>query len=240
MAARLQEDNKQLIQTHEQQKQFYADIAHEIRNPLHTISGVLEMLELESLSPEKKNKFLKSAQNQAERLNRLFQDLMTLQRSDHDPNFIHPRPFRILETIQNLEQAYQQIAAEKGLQFTVKGDDYTVIADPNKIEQVLDNLISNAIKYTPDGSVTVEWIKSGDQLKLCVTDTGIGIQPDHVSRLFDRFYRTDKARSRDLGGTGLGLAVVKSILDAHQTEAKVESEAGKGTTISFHLPVLPA
>lgn len=235
MAERLQEDNKRLIETNERQKQFYADIAHEIRNPLHTISGALEMLELDALPPEKKTKFLKSARNQAERMNRLFQDLMTLQKSDLDPSFIHMRPFRIMEVIETLEQAYQQIAADKGLDFHTKGDDICVLGDPSKIEQVLDNLISNAIKYTPDGSILIEWYQTGKMLSIAVSDTGIGIHADHVPRLFDRFYRTDKARSRDQGGTGLGLAVVKSILDAHHSEVQVDSKPGSGTTISFRL-----
>lgn len=238
MAARLQEDNKRLVEANERQKQFYADIAHEIRNPLHTISGALEMLEFDSLPPEKKSKFLKSARNQAERMNRLFQDLMTLQRSDLDPNFIHMRPFWINEVIETLEQAYQQSASEKGLDFNVKGDDTRVLGDPGKIEQVLDNLISNAIKYTPEGAVLVEWCPAGGKLTISVSDTGIGIHPDHVPRLFDRFYRTDKARSRDQGGTGLGLAVVKSILDAHQSEVQIESTSVSGTTISFKLTLV--
>ena len=238
MAARLQEDNKRLVEANERQKQFYADIAHEIRNPLHTISGALEMLEFDSLPPEKKSKFLKSARNQAERMNRLFQDLMTLQRSDLDPNFIHMRPFWINEVIETLEQAYQQSASEKGLDFSVKGDDTRVLGDPGKIEQVLDNLISNAIKYTPEGAVRVEWYPTGGKLTISVSDTGIGIHPEHVPRLFDRFYRTDKARSRDQGGTGLGLAVVKSILDAHQSEVQIDSTSVSGTTISFKLPLV--
>lgn len=242
MSDRLRLENEKLLAASERQKQFYADIAHEIRNPLHTISGALEMLELTNLSAEKRDRFLQSARNQSGRMNRLFQDLMTLQRSDLDPNFVHPRDFVLNRVMMNLEQAYSTLAEDKNLKLIFEGPaDCRVFADPNKIEQVLDNLISNAVKYSPQGQVRVNWKPdSGSNAKefvgISVEDTGIGIQAEHIPYLFDRFYRTDKARSRDSGGTGLGLAVVKSILDAHHTEISVESQPGKGTRMTFRLP----
>ncbi|MCH8567879.1 MAG: HAMP domain-containing histidine kinase [Balneolales bacterium] len=237
MAARLQEDNKQLVRSSERQKQFYADISHEIRNPLHTISGTLEILQLDNLSQEKRNKFMKSAHNQVERLNRLFQDLMTLQKSDLDSNFIQPKPFLIGDLADGFIQIYQQMAQSKGLDFQVTGNENILVyADKDRIAQVLDNLVSNAIKYTPEGAVQVSWTTSGQYVEISVSDSGIGIQKEHIPNLFDRFYRTDKARSRDSGGTGLGLAVVKSILDAHQSVIEIDSSPGTGTSIRFTLP----
>ncbi|MCH8486350.1 MAG: HAMP domain-containing histidine kinase [Candidatus Cyclonatronum sp.] len=238
MSERLREENEKLLAASRRQKQFYADIAHEIRNPLHTISGALEMLDMSNLPAEKRARFLQSARNQSERMNRLFQDLMTLQRSDLDPNFVHPRVFVLSRVMQNLEQAYSTLADEKKLKLRFSGcADCRVMADPNKIEQVLDNLISNAIKYSSEGQIEVSWQNTaGGKVEISVKDSGIGIQAEHIPYLFDRFYRTDKARSRDSGGTGLGLAVVKSILDAHQTRISVESEPGKGTIMKFTLP----
>jgi len=114
------------------------------------------------------------------------------------------------------------------------------IGDPGKIEQVMDNLISNALKYTSEGSVDVTYKTEGSGVRVSIEDTGIGISDEHLDRLFDRFYRTDKARSRDKGGTGLGLAVVKSIIKGHGSDIHVESEVGKGTrfwfTFWFTLP----
>ena len=110
-----------------------------------------------------------------------------------------------------------------------------VVADQNKIEQVLDNLISNAIKYTVKGEVKINCSINKDRIEISVSDSGIGIREEHVDRLFDRFYRTDKARSRDKGGTGLGLAVVKGILTAHNEEIFVESKVGKGSRFYFGL-----
>lgn len=242
MAARLQQDNEQLVKAAEKQKQFYADIAHEIRNPLHTISGTLEMLQLEGLPEEKRKTFLESARNQAERLNRLFRDLMTLQRSDMETTFLRKKQFRLRPLVENVGQAFQEMAEARGLAFRITGPDVQVYADPAKLEQVFDNLISNALKYTPEGSIEIAWRRSEEDarwLNCSVSDTGIGIPPQHITKLFDRFYRTDKARSRDKGGAGLGLSVVKSILDAHGVTIKVYSQEGQGSTFSFQLPVLP-
>lgn len=243
MAARLQEDNERLIKAAEKQKQFYADIAHEIRNPLHTISGTLEMLQLDGLPEEKRKRFLKSAQNQLDRLNRLFQDLMTLQRSEMQTAFLHKKKVALRPLVENVAQAFREMAENQGLEFRVKGPDIKVYADPGKLEQVFDNLISNALKYTPEGHIEVSWrIDDEDPhwLNCSVSDSGIGIPPRHISKLFDRFYRTDKARSRDKGGAGLGLSVVKSILDAHDAPIKVFSQEGKGSTFSFRLPLQAA
>jgi signal transduction histidine kinase len=110
------------------------------------------------------------------------------------------------------------------------------VGDPDKIEQVLENLVSNALKYTNKGKITIHISLSEESVKVEVADTGIGISEDHINRLFDRFYRTDKARSRDKGGTGLGLAVVKSILNAHGSEINVKSNPGGGSRFWFTLP----
>jgi signal transduction histidine kinase len=110
-----------------------------------------------------------------------------------------------------------------------------VLADAPKIEQVLDNLISNAIKYTSLGEIRVAYVVLDKKVTISVSDTGIGIDAEHLDNLFDRFFRTDKARSRDSGGTGLGLSVVKSILDAHGAAIQVDSKLGNGTKFWFTL-----
>lgn len=243
MAARLQQDNEQLVQAAEKQKQFYADIAHEIRNPLHTISGTLEMLQLEGLPEEKRAKFTESALNQAGRLNRLFQDLMTLQRSEMESRFLHRKKLRLRPLVENVGAAFREMAEARGLAFRISGPDVSVYADAGKLEQVFDNLISNALKYTPEGQIEIAWRKDEqhpNRVYCSVSDTGIGIPADHIPKLFDRFYRTDKARSRDKGGAGLGLSVVKSILDAHGVKIKVYSQERQGSTFSFSLPMHPA
>ncbi|MFO7845628.1 MAG: HAMP domain-containing sensor histidine kinase [Balneolaceae bacterium] len=235
MADRLRSDNETLKNMFDKQRQFFADITHEIRNPLHTISGSLEMLQLDKISDEQRQRYLETAARQAERINRLFKDLMMLQRYDSDSYFIEKKPFDIQLTLEDIEEMFRGQAAEKGLSLSIDKQSITVFADPNKIEQVLENLVSNAIKYTNEGGIRVNLEDQPDTLKIEVSDSGTGISEEHLSRLFDRFYRTDKARSRDKGGTGLGLSVVKSILTAHGIEIHVDSEPGEGTTFWFFL-----
>lgn len=239
MASTLRADNEKLKRLNEKQSQFFADITHEVRNPLHTISGALEMLELENLPADKKTQYMITAQKQIKRVARLFEDIKTLQRYDFDESFINRVPFDLKKIVQEVETVYQPIAEKKGLEIKTKNiTTCKVNADPDKIEQVMDNLVSNAVKYTLKGSIEIGFTKRDEVVEVYVKDTGPGISSEHLERLFDRFYRTDKARSRDKGGTGLGLSVVKGILNAHQSEIKVESSVGEGSRFYFTLPLL--
>jgi signal transduction histidine kinase len=236
MAAKLREDTDQIKRYAEHQRQFFADITHEIRNPLHTISASLEMLELDGLSDEKRQKYYKNAGEQVQRISRLFKDLKTLQQYDSDDHFIEERTFNLAKISRHMQEWYGEKICHKGLRLFVDIQACQAMGDPDKIEQVIDNLISNAIKYTGEGSVALHYFKKGKKITVEVSDTGIGISEEHLDQLFDRFYRTDKARSREKGGTGLGLAVVRSILQAHGTDINVESKPGRGTTFRFQLP----
>ncbi len=237
MARRLKDDYDKQKTLNEKQNQFFADIAHEVRNPLHTISGALDMLQLKELDEKKKMQYLNTAQKQIERVVRLFQDIKSLQRYDMDTTFIHKTDFILENMIDEVVNTYAPIANQKELVLSFKCSQRNLVfADKEKLEQVMDNLISNAIKYTSLGKIEVSTTKNNDRVTIEVKDSGIGIDEEHLGRLFDRFYRTDKARSRDKGGTGLGLAVVKGILSAHKTEINVESTSGKGSRFYFTLP----
>jgi signal transduction histidine kinase len=236
MASKLRADTEQIKQFAEKQRQFFADITHEIRNPLHTISGALDMLELNKLTEEKKDKYITTAKKQTERISHLFKDLKILQRYDSDEYFVERQEFDLADIARHMEDWYSEKAKEKGLQLNIDQHSCKAIGDPGKIEQVMDNLISNALKYTNKGSVDVTYRVENYEVTVTIEDTGIGISDEHLDRLFDRFYRTDKARSRDKGGTGLGLAVVKSILKGHGSDIHVESEVGEGTRFWFVLP----
>ncbi|MCC5926615.1 MAG: HAMP domain-containing histidine kinase [Bacteroidetes bacterium] len=235
MAERLREDNERLSAINEKQAQFFADITHEIRNPLHTINASMELLQTGSLDADREKKYIQNARTQAERISALFKDLLTLQRYDSDENFIQSQWFDLQRVTGRLAALYEEEALQKGLRLSIQQSSCRVLADAAKIEQVLDNLISNALKYTTQGEVGLAYELGSKKVKITVFDTGIGLADDHIPRLFDRFYRTDKARSRDKGGTGLGLSVVKSILDAHGSEIHVESEVGKGSRFWFEL-----
>jgi signal transduction histidine kinase len=236
MASKLRADTEQIKQFAEKQRQFFADITHEIRNPLHTISGALDMLELNKLSDEKKDKYITTAKKQTERISHLFKDLKILQRYDSDEYFVERQEFDLADIAQHMTDWYSDKAKEKGLELNIDQHSCNAIGDPGKIEQVMDNLISNALKYTNEGSVNVTYTTEDSEVIVAIEDTGIGISEEHLDRLFDRFYRTDKARSRDKGGTGLGLAVVKSILKGHGSDIQVESAVGEGTRFWFRLP----
>jgi len=237
MADRLRTDNLELKRLYQKQNQFFADITHEIRNPLHTIAGSLEMLKMSGLDKEQKEKYILTAERQTQRINRLFKDLVTLQRYDSDDQFIQKQTFDIQKIVSFIREILEPEALEKGLQFNTNVGHFNVYGDPDKIEQVLENLVTNAIKFTSEGSIEITAREENEKVVLDVKDTGIGISEEHLDRLFDRFYRTDKARSRDKGGTGLGLSVVKSILDAHGSEIHVESTPGEGSRFWFNLPM---
>jgi signal transduction histidine kinase len=239
MAGRLKEDYDKQKSLNEKQNQFFADIAHEVRNPLHTISGAMEMLQLEGLGEDKKAQYLHTAQKQIDRVVRLFQDIKSLQRYDMDESFIRKSEFVIEDMISEVVKTYTPLANEKSIALTFDhSKNSSVLGDSEKLEQVIDNLVSNAIKYTNEGTIVVSAKQNEGRVSVAVKDSGIGIGEEHLDRLFDRFYRTDKARSRDKGGTGLGLAVVKGILAAHQTDIFVESTPGKGSTFYFSLPLV--
>ncbi len=235
MAQKLRADFEHLQNLNEKQRQFFADITHEVRNPLHTIMGSLEMLELPNLNDEKRRKYVRSLRGQAERIDRLFKDLMTLQRFDSDEKFVIQKKVNMADITGNVAEWYHHNAKNKGVKLKIDSHPCMVYADPGKIEQVLDNLVSNAIKFTNEGVISVTYAENGEHVEVSVKDSGIGIPDAHWPRLFDRFYRTDKARSRDKGGTGLGLSVVKGILKAHGTDIQVESEVGRGSRFFFYL-----
>ena len=235
MSERLRADLNELEAASERQSRFYADIAHEIRNPLHTLMASLDMARLEQIPVEKRVQYLENARHQTDRLSRLFNDLLTLQRFDADAHPVHIQPVELNLMLGKLRDVYADLAERKGLSLDIPSTDAVVMADAGKLEQVLDNLISNAVKYVNQGRVWVDVTPTSDGVELVVGDTGPGIAPEHLPNLFDRFYRTDKARSRDSGGTGLGLAIVKSILDAHEVDIRVDSMVGKGTRFSFTL-----
>lgn len=235
MSERLRADLNELEAASERQSQFYADISHEIRNPLHTLMASLDMARLEQIPAEKRVQYLENARHQTDRLSRLFNDLLTLQRFDADASPITTHAVELNSVLRKLHDVYADLAEQKGLTLEIPATDAVVSADAGKLEQVLDNLISNAVKYVNQGRVWVEVHPTSNGVELTVGDTGPGIAPEHLPHLFDRFYRTDKARSRDSGGTGLGLAIVKSILDAHKVDIHVQSDIGKGTVFSFTL-----
>ncbi len=234
LSSKLHEENLRLKRLHDQQTRFYADVTHEIANPVHNLLTTVEVMEIGGASP----KYLAALRSNAERLIRLFNDMLTLVRYDSDPGFIQKSRFDLQKPLNETYTAYLPSAEAKGL--TLKYTPATtsplwVSADERRIAQVLDNLVSNAVKYTAEGTVELFVADAGGWLRVGVRDTGPGIEAEHVARLTDRFYRTEPSRSRQGGGTGLGLAVVHSILRAHGASLDIDTAPGNGATFSFLL-----
>ncbi|MBX3102036.1 MAG: HAMP domain-containing protein [Bacteroidetes bacterium] len=233
----LQRDNVRLRELNDRQSRFYTDIAHELNNPLHVMKGALEMLRLRPDDPAAHARYLDILQNQTDRMAQLFQDVLTLQQADHQPGFVHTSVFRLDELATRAAQPYLDGIAAKGLVFHQRVPAVQVAADAARLEQVLDNLLSNALKYCHQGTIILAADVRGREVEVSVSDTGPGIAAEHLPHLTDRFYRTDSARARSQGGTGLGLAVVKSLLNAHGAELHIESRPGHGSCFSFCLPL---
>ncbi|MBA4146005.1 MAG: two-component sensor histidine kinase [Azospira oryzae] len=222
-------------------KEFVADVSHELKTPLFAAQGFVHTL-LDGAMNDKnvRTKFLKKAAKSLDGLDVLVQDLLTLSQietGDIKMHFDHIDLHKLcLEVIDQFEEKAETKNIKLKLDNSHPHHKLIVFADWQRITQVVTNLVSNAINYTPEGGeVNVHFEVSKKNVVTVVKDTGEGIPPQHLTRIFERFYRVDKSRSREKGGTGLGLAIVKHILEGHGSRPEVESEVGKGSSFSFKL-----
>ena len=220
---------------------FVANVSHELRTPITSIKGFVETLLSGNLDkPEDSKRFLKIVASQTERLNAIIEDLLVLSRLEQDSEKVEIvlEESGLQPVVELALRVCRPKATEKNIEVTLQCDpNITAVINPQLIEQAVINLVDNAIKYSlPSTHVRVEVLSSGGQVILEVIDEGRGIEQEHISRLFERFYRVDKDRSRQLGGTGLGLAIVKHIAQVHGGSVSVKSMAGKGSTFRIHLP----
>jgi two-component system phosphate regulon sensor histidine kinase PhoR len=220
--------------------EFVANVSHELRTPLTSIRGYLETLRDGALEePVNARRFLEIAHTHAERLSRLVDDLLQLSDIETGKLVLKASPLRLHEVAAEVIAFFENRAAQKNLRLLNDVPaDLRVHADRDRLTQILVNLVDNAVKYTPEqGQVRLGAAPSPKGLvDVWVADTGIGIPSTDLPRITERFYRVDKARSRELGGTGLGLAIVKHLVQAHAGELWLASELGKGTTVHFSLP----
>lgn len=224
-------------------RDFVANVSHELRTPLTTIKSYLEALDDGALEdPDLAKRFVGVTRNEAERMIRLVNDLLHLSRLDSRQAIIHKEPTHLSEMLEEVADRFSFQSSQKKIDISIEVDSTLpdkVYLDPDQIDQVLDNLVSNAIKYTTEGgSIALCARCHGDDAVLIeVKDTGIGIPKKDLSRIFERFYRVDKARSRNMGGTGLGLSIAREIVRAHGGHIWIDSEIDVGTKISFTLPL---
>ncbi|HWD93388.1 MAG TPA: ATP-binding protein [Verrucomicrobiae bacterium] len=228
---------KQLERTREE---FVANVSHELRTPLSLIKGYVEtLLDGAKDNPEVETKFLQTIQRNSERLQFLIEDLLTISELESGRLKMNLQSVRLRSLVDRVLEDFKTQAESRHIALTNEVPELTALADSDRLQQVLGNLIGNAIKYgRSDGRVAVNGsLSATNSIELCVHDDGPGIPPDSLERVFERFYRVDKARSREQGGTGLGLSIVKHIVQSHGGKVWAKSEPGKGAAFYFTLPV---
>ena len=222
-------------------REFLADISHELKTPVFAAQGFVHTL-LDGAVDDKKvrGKFLKRAAKSLDRLDELIQDLLTLSQIETGESKMYLEHFDIVAMAGEIIDQMENKAEKKDLELKldkVYKEAISVYADSDRIYRVITNLVSNSIKYTDEGKIEIGFTLSGQNVKVHIRDTGVGIPPDQLNRIFERFFRVEKSRSKEKGGTGLGLAIVKHILEAHNTNIGVTSSVNEGSLFSFKLPL---
>ncbi len=242
------EDQTAMEEANVMRRDFVANVSHELRTPLTALLGFIETLRGAARDdPDARARFLAIMEREASRMNRLVQDLLSLNRVEAEERFRPIARVDLAAETASVLTALAPVAEENTVEISTNGLDAPafVAGDADQLAQVATNLVENAIKYAGPGRsvrVAIDMVDRhpmirGAAIRLCVTDTGEGIDPIHIPRLTERFYRIDNHRSREMGGTGLGLAIVKHIVNRHRGRLRIESEPGAGTEFQVILPV---
>lgn len=220
-----------------QLSQFSADLAHELRTPINNLMGEAEVALSRTRTIDEYRHVLESSLEEYGRLSRMIDSLLFLARAESRDTYIKRSIFNAFKEIKAVQEFHESVAEEQGIEVTCQGN-ALLNADPILFRRAVSNLLSNAIQYTPRGgkvTLSVKQINNGC-VEVSVSDTGSGIDPEHLPRIFDRFYRADRARSQHPQGAGLGLAIVKSIMDLHGGTVTIESKPNEGTTVILRFP----
>ncbi len=229
------------VKSGESQRRFVDHAAHELQTPLTVLQGNIEVILQKARSAEEYRETLIGNLEQVERLIALTRSLLTLTKFAGDRTVLERVPLELEPLLRDLLAELAVLAEDRMITLTMRAVPVPMVqADPNWLKQAVINLIDNALRYTPPGgAVTLSLEKDKDSVRISVEDTGQGIEPEHVPFLFERFYRTDHARAKVSGGTGLGLPIVKEIIEGHGGRVTIESCVGKGSIFTLHLPIPP-
>ncbi|WP_251551524.1 sensor histidine kinase [Neobacillus muris] len=229
-----------ISRAYKRQQEFVADASHELRTPLSVLLSSVDAMEM-TIEPSKdgfSNKMLTNMRQEIKRMSHLVTDLLTLARSDSNRLELAMESFEFFQQAQKAMESVRPLAALKGIALHLIGQGPVMVTgDQQKLSQLLYILLDNGIKYTPNGGeVKLHLTQKGKELGIIVQDTGIGIRKEDYSRIFERFYRADASRTRQMGGHGLGLSIAKWIVEAHKGTIKVSSEIDKGTSFIIRIP----
>ncbi len=220
-------------------KEFLGNVSHELKTPIFNLQGLILTLLDGGLEDKSINRlYLERSEKSINRLISIVEDLQTISRLESEENTLHIAPFSLRKLVQEVIEANEVRAAGKKVSLIMDApkEPFIVSADRKRIFQVLANLVVNSVNYGNQGGKTkISLTSFGDKVLVEVTDDGVGIEEEHLPRIFERFYRVEKHRSRDSGGTGLGLSIVKHIVEAHGHTVMVKSKPGEGSTFSFTL-----
>lgn len=230
-------DVTQMHQLEGARRNFFANVSHELRTPLTVLQGYLEMMDDKPLEGPLREKAIHTMREQTHRMEGLVKQLLTLSKIEAAPALVLNEQIDVPMMLRVVEREAQTLSHKKHtLKFDVDND-LKVLGNDEQLRSAISNLVYNAVNHTPEGTaITVTWQRVPQGAKFSVQDNGPGISAEHIPRLTERFYRVDKARSRQTGGSGLGLAIVKHALSHHDARLEIESQPGKGTTFTFVLP----
>ena len=238
--AKKQKEIEELKKLEQFRREFLADVSHELKTPIFAAQGFIHTL-LDGAADDEnvRDRFLKKAAKSLDGLDALVNDLLTVSQMETGVIRMSMERVNLREMVEEILDRLEKIAQDRQVVFKIKPDKLTEVwvrADAQRIEQVMVNLIENAIKYNLEGGkVIIHFDETKKHYGIAVRDNGPGIPPEHLARIFERFYRVEKSRSKERGGTGLGLAIVKHILNGHGSKITVMSKLDKGTTFSFKL-----
>ncbi|MCS7459564.1 ATP-binding protein [Paenibacillus doosanensis] len=230
----------ELNQMEQMRQEFISNVSHEIQSPLTSIGGFARALHNDNLSAEERRHYLDIIETESRRLSKLSDNLLKLTSLESRHHPFDPKPFRLDKQLRRLVLACEPQWLDKGIEMDVSLDEITIVADEDMMSQVWVNLLGNSIKFTPaGGTIGVQAGQEGPNAVIRISDTGIGISEEEQEHVFERFYKADKSRSRAAGGSGLGLSIVKNIVERHHGSIRVQSRLGEGTCFIVTLPLKP-
>ena len=241
MAMKLDEDFRRIKRMEKVRSEFLGNVTHELKTPISSISGYIETLLEGAIKDENVNiGFLERALENVQRLEELVTDLVEISRIETGELQMNYDYFNIYNLLNDIHKDSQQRNSNKNIKIQLEVPDKKlfIYGDKGRLEQVIDNLLSNSMRYTDQGHIRIKVLRRDNELVFSIIDTGIGISRKSINRIFERFYRADKARDRRKGGTGLGLAISKHIIEAHGSNIYIDSLEGKGSTFSFGITTI--